>query len=91
MKKKIKVGIIGGGTIGTALAQAVVTELDGTVTYCTVVDLAHTTFARVLVVGVEQTVDWLAGVNIYSRLLVQFLPVVYASGDPLYQGLQFDA
>ncbi|MFA5166999.1 MAG: aspartate dehydrogenase domain-containing protein [Candidatus Omnitrophota bacterium] len=27
MKKKIKVGIIGGGTIGTALAQAVVTDL----------------------------------------------------------------
>ena len=27
MRKKIRVGIIGGGTIGTALAQAVVTDL----------------------------------------------------------------
>jgi len=72
------------------LAQATVTETDGSTTYCTVVNLDAQTDARVVVVGVQKTVD-LTSSSFYLRLLVKFLPYGMVSGDPTYQGLQFDA
>jgi len=76
------------------LCQASITEADATVSRCTVINLAAQTDARILVVGVQREIgDPMDNISTTHslRLLVKFLPFAMVSGDPTYQGLQFDA
>ncbi len=71
------------------LVQITATQLDGSTTYCTCVDISNTTQTRVKIVGLVKTPDSLA-TSTTVRVRVKFLPnIVPAAGTTAYPNVQF--